>query len=208
MAQRRAACAACHYSRSVSMASRDLLNFTDEDIPDLFVGEAIHEHQTARSSYPSWQVTGYRRSSTQLAELTARGLRLDETAVRSGRVKLLGNSRQRLLYDVDGSLQLLRLKTLGDAQLEPLEELNLRLDDVTSGGPAITTLPLSDGFMVETSDRVSWVGSSGVFEVSDVPAVTVRTFRSPNISTTLHSLLRTTAPCSSACWTGSRSPSR
>lgn len=165
------------YSRSVSMASRDLLNFTDESIPDLYVAEAVHERQSRRSRYPSWQVTSYHRSSVELSELTARSLGVSDEHLRTGTIRLMANSKQRLLYNVDGRLRLLRLKTLKDIRLEPAGELNVRLDDVTSKGPTdVTALPLGDGFLLEAQDRVVWINAAGVVDVADVALVNVRTF--------------------------------
>lgn len=70
------------YSRGVSMASRDLLNFTDEYIPDLYLAEATHELQSDRARYPSWQITGYQRASAELSTLSARSFGVSDENVR------------------------------------------------------------------------------------------------------------------------------
>jgi hypothetical protein len=164
------------YSRSISMASRDLLNFTDELIPDLYVAEASQGRQSDRSRFSSWQVTGYHRAPVDLSALSAGSLGLTEDQIQRGSAKLISNSNQRLLFDIDGSLQLLRLKTLNGIVTEPDGVFDVRLDDVTGGSPTVSALPLADGFLLETQNQLSWVDSAGLLEITDSAVVNVRTF--------------------------------
>ncbi|WP_100812129.1 hypothetical protein AB2L57_01750 [Microbacterium sp. HA-8] len=164
------------FSSGVSMASKDLLNFVEEGIPNLYLGASERRLQSPRSRFPSHMITGYRRSDDDLAMLSARSLGIDESRVREGGVRVLANSKQRLLYDVDGDLRVARLRTLDGVKLDRAAALGVRLDDATAGGAPVSTHAMAGGFLVEGQERVSWIDHDGVLEVSSQPAVTVRTF--------------------------------
>lgn len=164
------------YSTGVSMASTNLLNFTDEGVPDLYLGHAERRRQSGRSRYESVAVTGYERASADLSYLSARGLDVDESFIRDGRVRLLANSRQQLLYDVDGELRLLRLLTGANVRLDRPTSLKAKMEDVTTGSHLISTHALGAGFLMETFERVVWVDRTGIHDVTAAPAVSVRTF--------------------------------
>lgn len=164
------------FSSGVSMASKDLLNFTDDGMPDLFLADIERRFQSPRSRYPSLMVTGYRRAGDDLAALSAHTLGIDESRIRDGRVRVLANSKQQLLYDDDGILRVARLRTMDGVMLDQGADFGVRLDDATAGGPPVSTHAMAGGYLVEGQERVSWIDGDGVLEVSARPAVTVRTY--------------------------------
>lgn len=91
-------------------------------------------------------------------------------------MRLLANSKQRLLFDVGGTLRLLQLRTLNGVRLESAGDLAIQFGDLTRGAPTVSTLPLGEGFIVETTEQLTWLGSNGTSEISARPAVNVRTF--------------------------------
>lgn len=164
------------YSRGVAMASRDLLNFTDAPVPDLYLATATHELQSDRARFPSWQIFGYERASTQLSVLSARSFEVSGEVARTGGLRLLANSKQRLLFEVDGTLRLLQLRTLNGVRLDDAGALDVRFADITRGASIVSSHALADGFVIETAARVTFVNPNGTIDLSNEPAINVRTF--------------------------------
>ena len=164
------------YSRGVAMAAHDLLNTTEATIPDLYVGDMDYGFHSPGARFPSWRVRGFSRSSEALATVTARRFGLNELELGASDIRLIGNSHQRLLYSIDGSLQVLRLKTLDGIRLERLRGYDARVEEIAAGGTPSSAVPLGSGFLLEFDDHTVWLGSNGVTEVTRSAAVTVRTF--------------------------------
>ena len=164
------------FSSAVSMASKDLLSFTDNEFPDLYIGDMERRFQSARSRYPSHMITGYRRAEEDLAVLSARSLGLEASRIHDGGVRVLANSKQQLLYDVDGMLRMVRLRTYDGVKLDRDTSLGVSLHDATAGGDPVSTHAMAGGFLIEGEERVTWINGQGVLEVSTRPTVTVRTF--------------------------------
>lgn len=163
------------YSRSTSTASRDLLNYTEDPVPDLFVASAVHERQSASSKFPSWQVRSYQPSEERLSTVAARGLGVDETED-TGKFEVLGNSNYHLLIDVGGrlvTLDMLNSPTgLSARALSEVADTNAGL----SGRDVLSTVPMANGFAIERAHSVSWLGDDGVQELVAGQVAGVRSF--------------------------------
>ncbi len=162
------------YSRSTSTAARDLLNYTDDPVPDLFLADAVNERRNERSRYPSWQVRGYRKSEENLAAAAARRFDVDEGSMRGRNIEVLGNSKFHLLVDNSGALELLDMKTANGLSL--VESNRAMASSSIDSSKLLSTHALADGFALEFVDSVRLIDGRGVTEIVDGPVANVRTF--------------------------------
>jgi hypothetical protein len=163
------------YSRDVSMASRDLLNYTDEAFPDLFIADATQSRQNDRSKYPSWQIRGYTKSQDRLERLTANSLGMSQERLKSLNARLVANSKQHLLVDTSDGFEVVRLKTARDPSVTRERKPNHDSSKLLrTEGTRFHSF--GNGFLAETSGGTVALSAGGAIELTARAPVRVRTF--------------------------------
>lgn len=174
-------------SRDHSFASYNLLNYTDDALPSFMRAERVKDSSKKNTTAEEVRISGYDAPS-DIRNAVARALggrkhpeynqptldmRLDDEPI-----EVLGNSGSRLLVAEGGSLNVMDISLRRERDLEVkrdpsyrrIRELEIDAFDV------LDTHAFGDGFLVELSDEVRLINTTGSHSLISEPVARIRTF--------------------------------
>jgi hypothetical protein len=174
-------------SLSVSFSSRNLLNYTDEPIPNFLRANAVRERLHSNANWEEWRVMGYEQP-TNISRLTNSALRSGSRRIALNDlgpvtdpdepVVALGNWDYRLLLAWQGVLNTVNLSAYDERDIEARSGSfhRVAIDNINPQADILSTYPVAGGFLVELFDCVLLVTQHGAQTFYDGPAARIRTF--------------------------------